>query len=178
MPLTVPTSRTTTDPTGKAMAPTGSGSTGGSAALQGMGSDAFMKLLVAQMKYQNPMSPSDGTEYLAQISQYAMVEQLQKVNQGQQEVATYQRAMIAGSMIGKQVSGTTESGRAVSGVVTSVTFPAGKAVLVTTGGELSVDRVDEARLLMNAAAAPAAATNSATATAAAVTTSTSTAQNA
>ena len=140
--------------------------------------DRFMKLLVAQMKYQNPMAPSDGTEYLSQISQYAMVEQLQKVNQGQQEVSSYQRAMIAGSMIGKQVSGTNESGNAVNGVVTSVQFTAGKAVLVTTGGELSVDRVDEARLLMSAVAAPAAATNSATATAAAATTSTSTSQNA
>ncbi len=173
MPLIVPTTKTPTSPAGS-VAP--AASSGGSSALQGLGSDAFMKLLVAQMKYQNPMAPSNGTEYLAQISQYAMVEQLQKVNQGQQEVSTYQRAMMAGSMIGKQVSGTNDFGVAVTGLVTSVNFASGKPVLVTTGGDLPVDRVDEARLPMNAAATPAAVSSSAAA--AAELPSTSTTQNA
>ena len=142
MPLIAPTTKTTV-PNGTSA--TGSGSGGGSSALQGMGSEAFMKLLVAQMKYQNPMAPSDGTQYLAQISQYAMVEQLTKVSQGQQEVSSYQRALIANSLIGKVVTGKNESGAPVTGEVTSVAYRAGKPVLLTTGGELLVDNVDEPR---------------------------------
>ena len=37
---------------------------------------AFLKLLVAQIKYQNPMSPSDPTAMMGQIATYAQVEAL------------------------------------------------------------------------------------------------------
>jgi flagellar basal-body rod modification protein FlgD len=116
-----------------------SGATG---ALGGMGSDAFMKLLVAQMRYQNPMSPQDGTEYLAQVSQYAMVEQLQKVSQGQEEVSGYQRALMATSMVGAQVTGTGEAGNPLTGTVLRVEYRSGKPALITTDGTIEVDKVD------------------------------------
>lgn len=160
MPLIAPTSTAVPSSSGTAATAGADGpassaepSGGASGALGGLGSDAFMKLLVAQMRYQNPMQPSDGTEYLAQISQYAMVEQLQKVNEGQQQVSSYQRAMIANSMIGKLVTGTGETGMVVTGEVVGVDFQAGRPVLVTTGGDLAVDKVDGTK-----AAAPSAAT--------------------
>ena len=34
----------------------------------GLGQDAFMKLLVAQLKYQNPMAPADGQAYMTQMA--------------------------------------------------------------------------------------------------------------
>jgi flagellar basal-body rod modification protein FlgD len=37
--------------------------------------DAFLKLLVAQLAHQDPLQPTEGTEYVAQLSQFAMVEQ-------------------------------------------------------------------------------------------------------
>ncbi len=136
-------------------AKTGAAKTGAAGALGGMGSDAFMKLLVAQMRYQNPMEPTDSSQYLAQISQYAMVEQLQKVSEGQQEVSSYQRALIANSMIGRVVAGIGESGLPMTGQVLGVSFQAGKPILVTTGGDLAVDKVDEARLPSGAGPTPA-----------------------
>lgn len=126
-----------------------SASSGASGQLDNLGGEAFMKLLVAQMRYQNPMQPTDSNEYLSQISQYAMVEQMQKVNQGQQEISAYQRSMIATSFIGKLVAGTGETGLPVSGEVLGVVYQAGRPVLVTTDGELAVDKVDEARLPAN-----------------------------
>lgn len=36
----------------------------------------FLKLLIAQIQNQNPLNPSDGTEYLAQLSQFTGVEQM------------------------------------------------------------------------------------------------------
>ena len=41
----------------------------------GLDRDAFLKLLVAQMSHQDPLAPTQGTEYVAQLSQFAMVEQ-------------------------------------------------------------------------------------------------------
>src|SRR5262245_3267398 len=37
--------------------------------------DAFLKLLVAQLSHQDPTQPMEGTEFVAQLSQFAMVEQ-------------------------------------------------------------------------------------------------------
>jgi flagellar basal-body rod modification protein FlgD len=46
-----------------------------------MGKDAFLKLLVAQLKNQDPLSPQDGKEMAAQLAQFSSVEQLQSMNE-------------------------------------------------------------------------------------------------
>ena len=38
--------------------------------------DVFMKLLVAQLKYQNPMNPADGVEFMSQLTQFSQLEQM------------------------------------------------------------------------------------------------------
>lgn len=48
--------------------------------LGSMGKDDFLKLLVAQMRNQDPLSPSDGKEMAAQLAQFSSVEQLVTVN--------------------------------------------------------------------------------------------------
>jgi flagellar basal-body rod modification protein FlgD len=40
-----------------------------------LGKDTFMKLLVAQIKNQNPLNPADGVEFLSQLAQFTQVEQ-------------------------------------------------------------------------------------------------------
>ena len=42
-----------------------------------MGKDAFLKLLVAQLRYQDPMNPADGTEFISQTAQFTVVERLE-----------------------------------------------------------------------------------------------------
>jgi flagellar basal-body rod modification protein FlgD len=48
----------------------------------------FMQLLVAQMRNQDPMSPSDGTQFIAQLAQFQQLEQ--SVNTGQDITAIRQ----------------------------------------------------------------------------------------
>jgi flagellar basal-body rod modification protein FlgD len=43
--------------------------------------EMFLQLLVAQMRNQNPLNPSDGTEYLAQLSEFTGVEQMLAMRQ-------------------------------------------------------------------------------------------------
>ena len=37
--------------------------------------DAFLKLLIAQVRHQNPLNPTDGVEFLAQLTQFTQLEQ-------------------------------------------------------------------------------------------------------
>jgi flagellar basal-body rod modification protein FlgD len=43
--------------------------------------DVFMKLLVAQLKYQNPMNPADGVEFMTQLTQFTQLEQTMQSRQ-------------------------------------------------------------------------------------------------
>ena len=71
----------------------------------GMDKEAFLQLLVAQMKYQDPLEPTSNTEYIAQYAQFSQVEQMQNMSNSMD----LQRAS---SLVGKEVyiKTTTSSG--------------------------------------------------------------------
>ncbi len=58
--------------------------------------DAFINLLVTQMKYQDPLEPMDNSEMLAQLAQFTALEQMMNVAQASQK-------QLANGMIGKYV---------------------------------------------------------------------------
>lgn len=80
--------------------------------------DMFLKLMVAQLRYQDPTSPADTSQFLAQTAQFTMVESLNNA-------ATYQQQQLlvgASSMIGKTVTYTAEDQTTVTGVVTAASL--------------------------------------------------------
>lgn len=113
----------------------------------GLDKDAFMKLLVAQLKYQNPMNPADGQEYLAQAAQFAAVERLEEISKAQSEALAYQQILLSASLVGRQIRAT-EGDETVEGVVSGVKFDTGNPVLVVGDKEVPVGTVEE----VNAAA--------------------------
>lgn len=100
----------------------------------GMGSDAFLKLLVAQLRYQNPMNPSDPTAMMGQIAQYAQVEALTKLQQNQSAEQSLSQARLATAMIGQQVTASDTTG-STTGKVVSARFTSSGPVLVLDNGQ-------------------------------------------
>jgi flagellar basal-body rod modification protein FlgD len=47
---------------------------------KGMGQDTFLKLLVEQLKHQDPLSPQDSAQFVAQLAQFNSLEQLISIN--------------------------------------------------------------------------------------------------
>lgn len=95
--------------------------------------DAFLKLLVAQLKYQNPMSPTDPTAMMAQTAQFTMVDSLQQISASQADAGSWQRMVAGEGMIGKQVTGKVLD-NTISGVVTGLTMNADGPQLQLAGG--------------------------------------------
>jgi flagellar basal-body rod modification protein FlgD len=52
----------------------------GTPAANGMGQDTFLKLLVEQLKNQDPLSPQDSAQFVAQLAQFNSLEQLISIN--------------------------------------------------------------------------------------------------
>jgi flagellar basal-body rod modification protein FlgD len=87
-----------------------------------LGTDDFLKLLVAQLKYQDPSKPADSTAFLAQTAQFTQVQKLEELSANQQSSLTAQLMIGASNMIGRQVSYTGLDGKEAVGVVTSTTL--------------------------------------------------------
>jgi flagellar basal-body rod modification protein FlgD len=58
-----------------------------------LGKDAFLSLLMTQMKNQDPSKPVDNTAMIAQLAQFSSLEQLQQVNTTLSSIASYFQQM-------------------------------------------------------------------------------------
>lgn len=108
------------------------------ASKSGMDKDAFLQLLVAQMKYQDPLEPTSNTEYISQYATFSQVEQIQNM-------AATMELTRASSMVGKLVEvRTTDSNgdtKTVQGKVEYVSYENNKAYVSINGQIYSADDV-------------------------------------
>lgn len=115
--------------------------TSADAALGQLGSDAFLKLLVAQLRYQNPLDPADGTQMLQQTAQFTQVETLQAISETNQQLMGLQQVTLAMSVVGKNVTAIGPDGNARFGTVQGVRFTPEGPMLDVDGIELALDNV-------------------------------------
>jgi flagellar basal-body rod modification protein FlgD len=101
-----------------------SASSAASSVIGGLGGDTFLKLLVAQLKYQNPMEPTDGTQFLQQTAQFTQVETLQELAKTQQSLMNLTQFSLAVGLSGKSVDALGNDGQRFSGTVSSIQFTA------------------------------------------------------
>ncbi|MGY1831421.1 flagellar hook assembly protein FlgD [Geodermatophilus sp. SYSU D01180] len=111
-----------------------------------MGKDMFLQLLVAQMRYQDPNSPTSTTEFMSQTATFTQVEKLEEIAAQNAELLALQRSLSAGALVGHSVSWTAEDGTTQTGTVSSVRFGGDEPTAVVGGAEVPLGRLSEISL--------------------------------
>ena len=101
---------------------------------------AFMKLLVAQLKYQDPLKGTDSTQFMQQVSTLSSMQQQYNLNDQMGKLMTQQSIQSSVSMIGHTVSALVDD-TTVEGTVSSVTLSSDGAVLNVNGTQVPYDSV-------------------------------------
>jgi flagellar basal-body rod modification protein FlgD len=101
---------------------------------QSMDSEVFMSLLVTQLQNQDPSSPMDTNEMIAQTTQLAMMEKLTEMATASEEGFSLQMRTSAAALVGEMVTYTNADGVEVTGLASSVSF-ANPVPTVTVDGE-------------------------------------------
>jgi flagellar basal-body rod modification protein FlgD len=108
-----------------------------------VGKDMFLKLLVAQLKFQNPMEPVDSSQFMAQTAQFTMVEKLQAMAAQTEALVLGEASQRAAGLLGRQVTYVDGDGATQTGVVTGTKFGADGPVLKLGTTEISLGDVRE-----------------------------------
>ncbi|WP_320669645.1 flagellar hook capping FlgD N-terminal domain-containing protein [Patulibacter defluvii] len=103
----------------------------------GLGKDAFLKLMVTQLRRQDPMNPVDDSAFLAQTAQFSTLEQISNVADLAALQLNAQASSQALALVGRTATYTAADGSVRSGVVERVTFEDG-APRLTIGGVAGV----------------------------------------
>ena len=97
----------------------------------------FLELMVAQLRYQDPLNPADSGEFLAQSAQFTSLEKMQDVSDRVGALLGSQMAFGAGAMVGQQVSWIDTDGvTSHSGTISGVTFGAQGPVFDVDGTQV------------------------------------------
>lgn len=104
-----------------------------------LGKDDFLKLLITQLRHQDPTNPVDDKEFIAQMAQFSSLEQMQNLNTNLSDLMLAQQKLTAlgqaMQMIGKEVELLTGDGESLFGTVSGVQFRNGWPEIIV-GGKL------------------------------------------
>lgn len=105
-----------------------------------LGMEDFLKILLTQLTYQDPLKPMDNQQFMAQMAQFTSLEQTQQLNSKVETLITNQAALQSVGLIGRSVD-VTASGSTLSGTVVSLSLAGDAPVLGvrTTAGTVLND---------------------------------------
>lgn len=101
--------------------------------------DAFLQLLVAQMKYQDPLEPTSNTEYISQLATFSELEEMQNVSHSMEQARASQ---LVGQYVFMNVTDSSGVTTYPEGVVDYVVFQNGKTFLSINDKLYNIDDLD------------------------------------
>ncbi|TVY10652.1 flagellar hook assembly protein FlgD [Paenibacillus cremeus] len=110
-----------------------------------LGKDEFLKILITQLKNQDPTQPLQDKEFIAQMAQFTSVEQLTNMNT---EMKLMRQSLgIASGLIGKNVTWTavdsTGASTVKSGIVDSIILKAGQQYVKVGSEDIALDSISQ-----------------------------------
>lgn len=100
---------------------------------QELGKDDFLKLLVMQLKNQDPLEPLKNEEFIAQLAQFNSLEQMINLNKSFEGMLALQTLSNAASFIGREVAWYGDDGTQLTGTVLEVELSYGTPMLNVEG---------------------------------------------
>jgi flagellar basal-body rod modification protein FlgD len=106
------------------------------AQVNSLGLDDFLKILLTQLTYQDPLKPLDNQEFIAQLAQFTSLQQTSELNRNAQQSLTILASTQAVSLLGKtvQVQGQNNDG-SVIGQVTTLRFNNGQPMVTVRASD-------------------------------------------
>lgn len=78
--------------------------------------DAFLQIMIAQLRYQDPSSPMDSGKFIEQMAMFTTLEQITNLNSNIEKLYQLQELSHASSLIGKRVNLLTEESQVIGEV--------------------------------------------------------------
>jgi flagellar basal-body rod modification protein FlgD len=124
MPTIDPTTTTTAASSASAASRTSSSA---------LGKDDFLKLLVGQLQHQDPSNPSGDTDFIGQMAQFSMLEQLANLADATHTLTDQTTTTQTLGLLGRTVTYIGSDGMPVTGTVDSVDLVGGTPTLTVAG---------------------------------------------
>ena len=102
--------------------------------------DTFLKLLVAQLKYQDPMNPASSEDFIATTAQFTTVEKLDELTKQGENTALITSLTTAGSLIGRTITANV-GGVDVHATVLQSRITSGEVMLETDQGTVRLGQI-------------------------------------
>lgn len=84
---------------------------------QSLGQDAFLNLMMTQLAHQDPLSPMDNQEMIAQMAQFSSVEQMGLINENMEKTVTQNDDMLSALLLMAQNDGSVETAEKIDDLI-------------------------------------------------------------
>ncbi|MCL2156384.1 MAG: flagellar hook assembly protein FlgD [Leptospirales bacterium] len=101
----------------------------------GLGKDSFLKLLVTELRHQDPTKPMEDKEFIAQMAQFSSLEQMSNINKEMRNLVQSSKSAEAYSILGRDIEAyDPKQQKAITGTVNSV-FYKGDEIMIVVGDD-------------------------------------------
>jgi flagellar hook assembly protein FlgD len=119
-----------------------------------LGQNDFLKLMIAQMRNQNPLEPQDNTQFITQLASFQTLTAMEEMSSALKTLAQVSELASASTLVGRTVTATIEQDpdpetgmprppEEVSGVVDRVTFGPDGATVHIGNRAIPASKVEE-----------------------------------
>jgi len=107
-----------------------------------LGQDDYLKLMISQIKNQDPLDPVKNKEFISQMAQMTQVHGISEMNSNIEQLTSFNQLSSAASLVGRNVEYNAEDADTTySGTVDQVTRNGGKTLFSINGTNVTADKI-------------------------------------